>query len=109
MEIMRCSSSVALSPRSSQFFLMQKTGDKADNIVQQFKQCSVITYSSVILLINLDGLIGFSCEQSTATVVETALEDPRLAVQGSRLNRSLNLLKVVASLPVPEIHATIVT
>ena len=69
----------------------------------------IVTYSSVILLVDLDGLICLGCEQSTATLVETALEDARLAVQGSRLNRSLDLLEVVASLPVPEIHATIVT
>ena len=69
----------------------------------------ITTYSSVILLVDLDGLICLSCEQSAATLVETALEDARLAVQGSRLNRCLDLLKVVASLPVPEIHATIVT
>ena len=72
-------------------------------------QARVTTHSCIILFVNLDCLICLSCEQSAATLVETALEDACLAVQRPWLNCGLNLLKVVASFPVPEIHAAIVT
>ena len=67
------------------------------------------TYGSLILLVDLDSLVGFSGEQSTATLVKTTMEDARLTVQRTWLDHRLDLLKVVARLPVPKVHTAIVT
>ena len=67
------------------------------------------THSCLILLIDLDGLVCLCGDQSAATLVKGSHEDAGLTVQGARLDHGVDLLEVVASLPVPEVQAPIVT
>ena len=52
--------------------------------------------------------VSLRSEQPAATDIKTAGKDASLTVQGTGLNLCLELLEVIASLPVPEMHASIV-
>ena len=67
------------------------------------------SYGSFVFLVDLDGLVGFSCQQAAAALVKGGHKDPGLTVQGAWLHCRLQLLEVVAGLPVPEVQAAIVS
>ena len=68
-----------------------------------------MTYCCLVLLVNLDCLIGLSGDQSAAAEVKRGGKYPSLTVQGSRLGNRLVFLKVVTRFPIPEMYRTIVS
>lgn len=66
------------------------------------------TYSSGVLSVHFNGLVGLGCDQFGLTDVEHAGEDARLAVQRSRLHGCVDALEVVAGPPVPHVDGSVV-
>ncbi len=66
-------------------------------------------YGVFVFLVDLDGLVGLARDESAAGDVERARVDARLAVQRARLDGGAHLLEVVAGLPVPQVHAPVVS
>ena len=66
------------------------------------------SYCCFFLFVYFYCFVSLRSEQPAATDIKTAGKDARLTVQGTGLNLCLELLEVVASLPVPEMHASIV-
>lgn len=62
----------------------------------------------VVLLVDLDGLVGFGRDQTRSRVVERHREDAGFGVHGARLDGGLQALEVVAGPPVPEMHRSVV-
>lgn len=62
----------------------------------------------LVLLVELDGLVRFGGDQSSAAHVEAHREDAVLRVDTARLRRDLGALEIVAGLPVPEEHRAVV-
>ena len=62
----------------------------------------------IVFLVDLDSLVGFTGDQTGSGLIEGHGENAGLGVERSGLDGSLDPLKVVAGLPVPEVHRSVV-
>ena len=63
----------------------------------------------VVLLPNLNGLVGFPGNQSGSGPIKTCRHDPIFGIQRPRLHNRLRGLKLVPRLVIPKLHRPIVT
>ena len=91
------------------FFNINTLYKEAGLCVAAAKFTSHNTYRCLVLLVNFDGLVCFRRQQPCTAQIKRHCKYPIFAVQGTRLNNALQPLKVVTSLPVPKMHASVVT
>lgn len=67
-----------------------------------------ITYSQFIFFVDLYSFISFTSYESWFTVVKCWRKDPSLRVNRARLDSCLKSLKIIAWLPIPQVHCSVV-
>ena len=67
------------------------------------------TYRRFIFFVYFYCLVSLRCDQTCITVIKRHSKYSRFRVYWSWLGRSLHTLKVVTSLPIPQIHGTVIS
>ena len=62
----------------------------------------------LVLLVQLDGLVGFAGDQTSAGLIKGHGEDTRFRIEGAGLYGGLESLEVVACPPVPQVQRPVV-